>query len=157
MRCICGAPAPGAPRVNRKMARLPGTLLYGLGVFSGAVAAAPHRHFDGSWTTVLSCPNARGALGYSFEFPATVHDDVLHAQKGTQGEPGWLQIDGAIGADGAATLYAKGLVGAAPYAVGDRPAGTEYGYHIEAHFAAATGSGQRVEGRPCSVTFTRRD
>ena len=131
--------------------------LCALGAWVCAAAGAPHHHFDGSWTTVLSCPNARGALGYSFEFPATIRDDVLHAQKGTQGEPGWLQIDGVIGADGAANLYAKGLVGAAPYAVGERPAGTEYGYHIDAHFAAASGSGQRVEGRPCSVTFTRRE
>jgi hypothetical protein len=137
--------------------RLTVGLLCGLSVVSVARAEAPHRHFDGTWTTVLSCPNARGALGYSFEFPATIKDDVLHAQKGTKGEPGWLQIDGVIGADGAANLYAKGLVGAAPYAVGDRPAGTEYGYHIDTHFAAASGSGQRVEGRPCSVTFTRRD
>src|SRR5580704_7605118 len=131
-------------------------MLCALGACTGAAAAPPHRHFDGSWTTVLSCPNARGALGYSFELPATVRDDVLHAEKGTKGEPGWLQIDGVIGADGAANLYAKGLVGAAPYAVGDRPAGSEYGYHIDARFAATSGSGQRVEGRPCSVTFTRR-
>ena len=127
-----------------------------LSAWACAAGEPPHRHFDGTWTTVLSCPNAKGALGYSFEFAATVKDDVLHAQKGTKGEPGWLQIDGVIGADGAADLYAKGLVGAAPYAVGDRPAGTEYGYHIDAHFVAASGSGQRVEGRPCSVTFTRR-
>jgi len=104
---------------------------------------------------VLSCPNAKGALGYSFEFPATVTDDVLHAEKGTKGEPGWLQIDGVIGADGAANLYAKGLVGAAPFAVGDRPAGTEYAYHIDARFAPAAGQGQRVEGRPCESYQTR--
>jgi hypothetical protein len=139
------------------MLRVAGNLLCVLVLLPGAVAAAPHRHFDGSWMTVLSCPNARGAMGYSFEFPATVRDDVLHAEKGTKGEPGWLQIDGTIAPEGAATLYAKGLVGAAPYAVGDRPAGTEYGYHIDAHFMGASGSGQRVEGRPCSVTFTRRD
>jgi hypothetical protein len=127
-----------------------------LGTWTCAAADAPHRHFDGSWTTVLSCANAKGALGYSFELPATIRDDVLHAEKGTPGQPGWLQIVGVLSADGAASLYAKGLVGAAPYAVGDRPAGTAYGYHIDAHFAAASGSGARVEGRPCSVTFTRR-
>jgi hypothetical protein len=127
-----------------------------LGTWTCAAADPPHRHFDGNWTSVLSCANAKGALGYSFEFPATIRDDVLHAEKGTPGEPGWLQIDGVIGADGAASLYAKGLVGAAPYAVGERPAGSAYGYHIDARFAAASGSGVRVEGRPCSVTFTRR-
>ncbi len=145
----------GAPGGN--VVRLVTGLLCVLNVGAAARADPAHRHFDGTWTSVLSCPNAKGALGYSFEFPATVTDDVLHAEKGTKGEPGWLQIDGVIGADGAATLYAKGLVGAAPYAVGERPAGTEYGYHIDVHFAAASGSGRRVEGRPCSVIFTRRD
>jgi hypothetical protein len=139
------------------MIRLAVGLVCGLSAGSAALADPPHRHFDGSWTTVLSCPNARGALGYSFEFPASITDDVLHAEKGIKGQPGWLQIDGVIGADGAANLYAKGLVGAAPYAVGDRPAGTEYAYHIDTHFAAAAGSGRRMEGRPCSVSFTRRD
>jgi hypothetical protein len=112
--------------------------------------------FDGTWTTVLSCPNASGALGYSFEFPALIEHDVLHAEKGNPGEPGWLKIEGTIESDGTANLYASGLVGAAPYAVGQRPAGTQYGYHIEARFTDASGEGHRVEGRPCTVTFKRR-
>lgn len=122
-----------------------------------AFAEPPHHRFDGTWTTTLSCPNARGALGYSFEFPSVVKDDVLHGEKGTRGQPGWLQIDGTIAADGTASLYANGLVGAAPYAVGDRPAGTEYGYHVDTQFADAKGSGHRVEGRPCTVTFAKKD
>ena len=131
-----------------------------IGILSlGGTASAdePHHRFDGIWTTILSCSNARGALGYSFEFPSTVKDDLLHAEKGTKGEPGWLQIDGHILADGAANLYANGLVGAAPYAVGDRPAGSVYGYHIDAQFSVNAGSGHRVEGRPCTVTFTRKN
>ncbi len=119
-------------------------------------ADPPHHRFDGTWNTVLSCPNARGALGYSFEFATIVKDDQLHGEKGSKGQPGWLTLDGPIAADGAAELYVSGLVGAAPYAVGDRPAGTSYGYHVAAHFEAAAGSGQRVEGRPCTLTFKRR-
>jgi len=45
--------------------------------------------------------------------------------EGTRGQPGWLQLDGRILDDGSADLYAKGIVGAAPFAVGQRPAGTE--------------------------------
>ncbi len=135
--------------------KVPAILLVCLGCLGAPAALAGHE-FDGTWTTVLSCENSHGALGYSFEFPATVRDGVLHAEKGTRGQPGWLTLDGTIGADGAATLYASGLVGAAPYAVGDRPAGTAYGYHVAAHFAAASGTGHRVEGRPCTVSFTRR-
>jgi hypothetical protein len=111
--------------------------------------------FDGTWTTVLSCPDSNGALGYSFEFPASVKDGVLHAEKGSRGQPGWLQLDGKILDDGSAKLYASGIVGAAPFAVGQRPAGTAYGYHVAAQFSASSATGHRMEGRPCTVAFSR--
>ncbi|HTC45421.1 MAG TPA: hypothetical protein VK696_10265 [Steroidobacteraceae bacterium] len=128
-------------------------------LIAGAAAAAQAdnaaKRFDGSWETVVSCPNSNGALGYSFMFPAVVKDGVLHAEKGAKGEPGWLQIDGRIGADGHASLYASGLVGAAEAAVGHRPPGTQYGYHIDTEFGDKAGKGHRVEGRPCTVEFSR--
>jgi hypothetical protein len=40
-------------------------------------------------------------------------------------------------------------------AVGQRPAGTRYGYTVEARFTDDRAEGHRVEGRPCSVTWTR--
>jgi hypothetical protein len=125
-------------------------------VATGARADEAHGRFDGVWTTIVSCTNSNGALGYSFEFPSTVRADLLHGEKGTKGEPGWLQLDGRIQPDGSADLYASGLVGAAPFAVGERPAGTAYGYHIEARFTADSGTGRRVEGRPCTATFARK-
>ncbi len=126
------------------------------GLAHGQTKQGPHHHFDGTWNTTVSCTNARDALGYSFEFVSIVKDDQLHGEKGTKGEAGWLQIDGQIQADGAANLYASGLVGAAPYAVGGRPAGSLYGYHIDTHFSGTSGEGHRVEGRPCTVRFTRQ-
>jgi hypothetical protein len=113
-------------------------------------------HFDGVWDTILSCANSNGALGYSFKFSSVVKNDLLHGEKGTKGEAGWLQLDGRILRDGSANIYADGLVGAAPFAVGQRPAGTAYGYHIEAKFSDTAGSGSRVEGRPCTVSFTKQ-
>src|SRR5580658_5614921 len=49
----------------------------GVGIFllglvplgAGADDASPGP-FDGVWNTIVSCPNASGALGYSFEFPS---------------------------------------------------------------------------------------
>jgi hypothetical protein len=121
-----------------------------------ALADQPRAPFDGVWTTILSCTNSNGALGYSFEFPSTVKDSVLHGEKGTKGEPGWLTLDGRIQPDGTARLYVDGLVGAAPFAVGQRPAGTAYGYHVDAKFSGNSGTGQRVEGRPCTLSFERK-
>ena|ERR1700733_10993572 len=124
--------------------------------FAFAVAApAADDHFDGTWDAVLSCENAAGALGYSFKFPSMVKNGALHGEKGTKGKPGWLQLDGKIVADGSAKIYADGLVGAAEAAVGHRPAGTQYGYHIEAKFSDDSGTGKRIEGRPCTVEFTK--
>jgi len=130
--------------------------LYASTLAIGVVCAdEPSRQFDGVWDTILSCANSNGALGYSFKFPSTVKDDVLHGEKGTKGEPGWLQLDGRILRDGSAKLYVDGLVGAAQFAVGQRPAGTPYGYHVDATFSNAAGRGTRVEGRPCTVAFSK--
>lgn len=117
--------------------------------------AADVHPFDGKWDLVLSCENTRGALGYSFKFPAVVKEDALHGEKGDKGKPGFLQVDGKIAPDGSAKFLADGLVGAADAAVGHRPAGTQYSYHIDAKFTPDSGTGNRVEGRACSVTFTR--
>jgi hypothetical protein len=122
----------------------------------GLAAAGDPAAFDGEWDTIVSCPNSNGALGYSFEFPSHVKDGVLHGDKGVKGEAGWLQFDGTIAADGTASLYASGLVGASEMAVGHRPVGTSYGYHVDVRFSGASGTGHRVEGRPCTVTFTKK-
>jgi hypothetical protein len=136
--------------------RLGAVLCVVVACFGVARADENSKRFDGEWDTILSCPNAAGALGYSFEFPSRIKDGVLHGEKGAKGEPGWLQLDGPIGSDGRASLYANGLVGASEAAVGHRPAGTRYGYHVDAEFTDAAGKGHRVEGRPCTVSFTRK-
>jgi hypothetical protein len=126
-------------------------------VSPGSAAADDRRHrFDGVWDTVLSCPNSNGALGFSFRFDSHVADSVLHGEQGARGAPGWLALDGRIADDGTANLYADGLVGAAAFAVGQRPAGTRYGYHLDVRFGETDGTGHRIEGRPCAVSFTRK-
>ncbi|HTV80467.1 MAG TPA: hypothetical protein VMF03_19595 [Steroidobacteraceae bacterium] len=129
-------------------------LLFAL--LSGVATAADISRFDGTWDTILTCPNSNGALGFSYHFDSVVRDGQLHGEKGDKGQPGWFQLDGRIPADGAASLYAEGLVGAAPFAVGQRPKGTQYGFHLATLFRDSAGTGTRVEGRPCTVTFSRK-
>ena len=120
-------------------------------------AAAGPRRFDGTWQTTVSCAAARDALGYSFRFISTVKDGVLHGLHGAAGQPSSLQIDGTIEADGTGKLYAKGFTGSKEYVPGrDTPRGTEYDYNIDARFEGSTGTGTRVEGRPCSYQFVKQ-
>lgn len=126
-------------------------------LFPGVALAADMQKYDGTWQTTVSCEAARDALGYSFRFDSTVKDGVLHGLHGTEGEPSSLLIDGKIGADGVGKLYAKGRTGSKEYVPGrDTPRGTEYGYNIDAHFEDSTGTGTRVEGRPCTFKFEKQ-
>jgi len=120
-------------------------------------SAEDNQRFDGMWQTTVSCAAARDALGYSFRFVSTVKDGVFHGLHGAAGEPGSLQIDGKIGADGVGKLYANGRTGSKEYVPGrDTPRGTEYGYSIDAKFEGSTGTGTRIEGRPCTLQFEKQ-
>jgi hypothetical protein len=121
------------------------------------VSVAGGDRFDGQWQTTVSCEPSRGALGFSYRFLSEVKGGNFHGLHGTQDQPGYLLIDGAIGDDGSASLYATGKTGAKEYVPGRETApGTEYGYHIKAQFNDRSGTGTRVEGRPCTFEFERK-
>ncbi len=111
--------------------------------------------FDGAWTTVVACSASGGALPYTYEFSSTVTQGVLHGDRGVKGAPGWLRLDGHISPDGSATLAAHGLVGKEWAATGHLPPGTPYRYRIEAKFSNAAGTGYRVSGRTCKISFNK--
>lgn len=126
-------------------------------LLSNALLANDAQKFDGQWLTTVSCANYRDALGFSYQFVSMVRDGVFHGVHGTEGEPGSLVIDGKIPDDGKASLYAKGRTGSKEYVPGrDTAKGTEYGYSIDAQFNGASGTGTRVEGRPCTLKFARQ-
>jgi hypothetical protein len=113
--------------------------------------------FDGKWLTTVSCEGARGALGYSFRFVSEVKNGNFRGLHGTEGKPSSLLIEGTVDADGSGKLYATGRTGSKEYVPGrDTPRGTEYSYSIEAYFKGTTGTGTRVEGRPCSLQFEKQ-
>ena len=101
------------------------------------------RRFDGKWQTTVSCDPSRGALGFSYRFISVVKDGNFHGMRGDEGQPSSLLIDGAIGDDGTARLYAQGLTGSKEFVPGtDTPRGTSFGYHVRAHFDARHGEGK---------------
>ncbi len=117
--------------------------------------AAGTTALDGSWDTVISCPDAAGAMGFSFRFDSVVKNGELHGEQGTKGKAGFLELNGTVVVDGVSHLLVNGLVGASQYAVGSRPAGSAYAYKVDATFRGDEGIGRRVQGRPCEVTFKR--
>jgi hypothetical protein len=112
--------------------------------------------FNGTWMTTMSCPPSGPALGFTYQFLATVKDGDYHGEKGAQGERGWFSLTGKVDPDGFAGMLASGVVAASAFAAGNAPAGNAYNYHIAAQFTAASGTGKRIEGRVCNVTFTKQ-
>jgi hypothetical protein len=145
-------------RVGDKMLTVKGLLIaLSLMLLPSVALAADTERFDGMWQTTVSCAAARDALGYSFRFGSTVKSGVFYGLHGTEGEPGSLRIDGKIGPDGVGKLYATGRTGSKEYVPGrDTPRGTEYGYNIDAKFEGSTGTGTRIEGRPCTFHFEKQ-
>jgi len=128
-------------------------LLFGIGA---ARADDQQTRFDGEWTTVVSCPASAGALPYSYEFPSIIANGVLHGDRGVKDVPGWLRLDGRVLPDGSARISAHGLVGKERAALGERPPGTPYSYRIDASFSDKSGTGHRLKGRACTVSFSKK-
>jgi hypothetical protein len=115
--------------------------------------------FDGDWQVTMTCPNnteRSAARGYKRQFPAQVKNGTLHGEIGVAESPGWLRIEGPIGADGTARLDARGRTGDPDYAAQHPPPSSPYAFHIDARFEGARGSGRRVEQRVCDFAFERR-
>ena len=111
--------------------------------------------FDGRWNTTVTCKSAKDPAG--IKFVTEVRDGVLAGQVGTEGAPGFLRIDGKVTPAGVGHVYAKGRSVAGDSVSGrELPAGTEYGYYIQAKFEGKGGSGNRVEGRACEIKFEKR-
>ncbi|MGD0729761.1 MAG: hypothetical protein ABR956_00750 [Terracidiphilus sp.] len=126
-------------------------------LLSPGLSLASGERFDGKWITTVSCDAFRDALGFSYRFVGEVKDGNFSGLHGTEGEPGYLLVEGKIADDGTARLYATGKTGSKEYVPGrDTQKGTEYGYHIKAQFQELTGTGTRVEGRPCSYEFEKK-
>jgi hypothetical protein len=113
--------------------------------------------FDGKWQTTVSCDASRGALGFSYRFISVVKKGNFRGLHGVEGQNGYLLIEGQIGDDGNGELYAAGKTGSIEYVPGrDTPPGTDFGYHIKSQFTYRSGTGVRVEGRPCRMEFEKQ-
>ncbi len=142
---------------NRQRTRL-ASWLAALALFAFAAQnALAAGKFDGTWSVTLTCATGPdGAYSYTFHFPATVVDGVMHGERGDKGRGGWFTLDGKIEPDGAATLLGQGLTSAPGYSVGHLDPRTPYEYNVSAHFDAASGTGSRTTTRQCDFVFVKQ-
>jgi len=136
------------------------SLLFLLTAAAGGQTAAGR--FDGTWNTTVTCDPKGGTLGYTWHFISTVTSNVLHGERGTEGQQGHLAIDGKIANDGKAKLSASGLTAGAQYTHAPiETEGESYGYEVKSEFTATAGKGERstglgIAGRPCHWTFEKQ-
>jgi hypothetical protein len=132
-----------------------GAALIGAALACAAPAMAETK-FDGSWAVNLTCPDdSNGAKGFSYDFNGMVDGGLLHARHGIHGEPGFLTLDGEIGASGDASLVAEGLTGAPSTNVDNVSAGIPYTHPVTAHFELRHGNGSWTTTRECDFSFRK--
>jgi hypothetical protein len=83
-------------------------------VFLSALAhAAEKGSFDGAWSVTIVChehtDEGKTAESYTFHYAVQVRDGILHGERLSPGQPGWMTLDGTIHPDGSAELHAQGL------------------------------------------------
>lgn len=124
------------------------------------VAQANTTAFDGTWTVTIVCHEHSDAgvraEGYTYHYPVTVKEGALHGQRLSEGQPGWMVLDGKIHEDGSAELHARGLTNIPVYALHHVKQATPYAYDVTAEFHGARGSGKRIGGRDCELTFLKQ-
>ncbi len=113
------------------------------------------KNFDGRWETTWTCTNMGRFPGYSFRFIGEVKDGSYHGVRGIKGQPGSLDFNGKIEPDGKAAFFGEIIVNSSFVAMG-AARGTPSDFHAIAQFGKTTGTGTRIEGRPCSVSFVKQ-
>jgi hypothetical protein len=111
--------------------------------------------FDGAWRTAIVCPDSGVFKGFTLQLVSQVKNGIFHGERGTDGQPNWLTVDGKIQLDGSAELLAHGLTGD-PVFAGGVAQGSAFSYHILARFEQTSANGKRVEVRPCDFNAVKR-
>lgn len=129
-------------------------LLISLSASDRALAAGANT-FDGTWNLEVVCPMSADAQGYNWRLPVRIAAGVLSGTYHSSTNESQGVFRGRVGPDGAAMVVVNGRTGPEEYSVGHVRPGTRFHYTANIHFGGDSGSGQRQQLRPCTLSFTR--
>lgn len=122
-----------------------------------ASVSADAASYDGSWGTTVQCPREPGGgEGYVWRFVSTVSGGRLHGQYGVPGQSPSATFDGAVDAGGAGSVTVTGISGSSKYNIANARGGSPIRFEATIRLAGTRGTGQRVSGRVCDLTFQKR-
>jgi hypothetical protein len=101
-------------------------------------------------------PTSAVAQQFDRQITSQVKDGVFDGQIGTVNQPNSLTVDGAIQLDGSSELFIQGFTSDPAFTVGQVATGTKYSYHVVAKFEGTSGTGARLELRPCSFSALKQ-
>lgn len=112
--------------------------------------------FDGQWSLKAECqaipPNVAKA---SWTTTSKIENGKLSAKYGDEGKPGSGKFEGIIAANGHIELSAHGLTGDSKSTSNNAPEKTPFNWRAIGTFSDSQGTATRIEGRVCTVTFSR--
>jgi hypothetical protein len=117
--------------------------------------AAGANPFDGTWNLEVVCPMSADAQAYTWRLPVRVASGVLSGTYHSPTNEGQGIFGGRVKSDGGAVVSVSGRTGPEEYSVGHVRPGTPFHYTANVQFSGGSGSGQRQQLRPCTLTFTR--
>jgi len=124
-----------------------------LGSTSPGLAASP---FDGAWSVVVACSDFGDVKGYTLRFPANVRGGRFSGRFVNPTDSlNYGDLTGAIAASGDALLTMNGSAGAPDLNLHHAARYSRMHYTASVHFDATSGSGKRIEERPCSLSFAK--
>lgn len=122
--------------------------------FSNPSVAQEATPFDGNWNAEIVCPMSPNGEMYTWRLPVRISAGTLSGMYRSPTTAAEGELSGWVRPDGKAIVSVYGLTGR-DQAIGHVRPGTRFRYTADVHFSGGSGSGQRQELRPCTLSFTR--
>jgi hypothetical protein len=118
-----------------------------------AAAGGP---FDGNWSVNLACSKYGEGDGFNWQFSAQVRGGHFAGKYVNPSDSeNYGVLTGTINAGGDAVLTMNGKTGSPAYNIHHEGLHTKIHYTATAHFDGSSGTGKRLEQRPCDFIFTK--